>query len=102
MAARCRKTWLRCGYAQVSFDVPGRAGAVQIPSSALIFRAQGMQVALVGPGDRIRRQPITVGRDLGQTVEVTAGLGQTDRVVDNPPDPVSSGELVRVQQGNHA
>jgi len=89
-------------YAQVSFGVAGRAGAVQIPSSALVFRAQGAQVALVGPDDRIRLRKIVVGRDLGQTVEVASGLSATDRVVDNPPDSVSDGELVRIQQGNHA
>ena len=90
------------GYAQIRFDVPGRIGAVQIPSSALVFRAQGTQVAMVGPGDRVRLQSISVGRDLGQTVEVAAGLRPGDRVVDNPPDSISNGELVRVQQGRHA
>jgi RND family efflux transporter MFP subunit len=90
------------GYAQVSFDVPGRADAVQIPASSLIFRAQGTQVALVGPGDHIQLKPVSIARDLGQTVEVTAGLKAGDHVVDNPPDSISNGELVRVQQGRHA
>lgn len=90
------------GYAQVSFDVPGQGGAVQVPASAIVFRAAGTQVALVGPDDRIRLQPIRIGRDLGQTVEVSTGLKPGDRVVDNPPDSITNGELVRVQQGGHA
>jgi len=89
------------GYAQISFGVPGQAGAVQIPSSALIFRAQGAQVAIVGPGDRIQLRRIIVGRDLGPTVEVTSGLTATDHVVDSPPDSIADGELVRVQQGKN-
>ncbi|WP_242098416.1 efflux RND transporter periplasmic adaptor subunit [Sphingomonas sp. CROZ-RG-20F-R02-07] len=85
------------GYAQVSFDVPGGTG-VQIPSSALVFRAAGTQVATVGPDGRVRLRPILLGRDLGQTVEVASGLSASDRVVDNPPDSIAEGELVRVQR----
>ena len=89
------------GYAQVRFDVPGQAGTVQIPSSALVFRAKGTQVALLGPGDRVQMQPITLGRDLGGTVEVVAGLGPNAKIVDNPPDSISQGELVRVGDSDH-
>ncbi len=87
------------GYAQVRFDVPGEAGTVQIPSSALIFRAQGPQVALIGPGDHVRMQSVTLGRDLGGTVEVTSGLPRDARIVDNPPDALAQGDLVRVGAG---
>ena len=78
------------------FDTHGQAGTVQLPSSALVFRAQGTQVATVGPGDRIRMLPVTIGRDLGPAVEVTSGLSAGQRVVDNPPDSITQGELVRV------
>ena len=84
------------GYAQVRFDVPGQAGTVQIPSSALVFRSKGTQVALVDPTGHIRMQAITLGRDLGGTVEVTSGLARGARIVDNPPDSIAQGELVRV------
>jgi RND family efflux transporter MFP subunit len=84
------------GYAEVKFAVPGRAGTVQIPSSALVFRAQGTQVAMVGPGNRIHMQKIVIGHDLGGTVEVTSGLSGTAKIVDNPPDSLAQGELVRV------
>jgi RND family efflux transporter MFP subunit len=90
------------GYAQVRFDVPGQAGTVRIPSSALIFRAQGTQVALIGPDDHIQMRAVTLGRDLGGTVEVTAGLGANTKIIDNPPDSLAQGELVRVGDGNHA
>lgn len=89
------------GYAQVSFDVPGGAGMVTVPSSTLVFRAQGTQVALVDPTGHVRLRAVTLGRDLGQTVEVVAGLRPGDRVVDNPPDSIADGELVRVQQARH-
>jgi len=88
------------GYAQVSFDVPGQAGTVQIPSSALIFRAAGTQVAMVDADRRIVLRKVAIGRDLGQTVEVLSGLSPRDRIVDNPPDSLANGELVRVQAGS--
>ena len=88
------------GYAQVKFAVPGQAGTVTIPSSTLIFRAAGTQVAMVGPGDHVIMQSITVGRDMGSTVEVTAGLRPDARIVDSPPDSIAAGEAVRIA-GTH-
>ncbi len=88
-------------YAQVRFDVPNAGGAVQIPSSALIFRAQGTQVALVGPGARVRLQSVKLGRDLGAAVEVRSGLGAGAKIVDNPPDSLADGELVRIGSAHH-
>lgn len=84
------------GYANVVFDLPGQAGTVTIPSSTLIFRAEGTQVATVGPGGHVHLLPVSVGRDLGGKVEITNGLGVGTRIVDNPPDSISEGELVRV------
>ena len=84
------------GYAQVHFSVAGQTGALQVPSSTLIFRAAGTQVATVGPGDRIHLIKVTVGRDLGGTVEIAAGLQADMHIVDNPPDSLAEGEHVQV------
>ncbi len=84
------------GYAQVKFSVPGQPGTVTIPSSSLVFRAAGTQVAMVDANAHIHMQPVTLGRDLGGAVEVVTGLGRKAKIVDNPPDSISQGELVRV------
>ncbi len=84
------------GYAQVSLDVPAQPGAIRLASSALIFRDQGTQVATIDGDGRAHLQAITVGRDLGQTVEVTSGLAPHQQVVDNPPDSLADGEKVSV------
>ncbi|CAN5248437.1 efflux RND transporter periplasmic adaptor subunit [soil metagenome] len=84
------------GYAQVAFSVKGQAGTVQIPSSALLFRSQGTQVAMVDAGAHVRLQKVTVGRDLGGTVEITSGLKPSDKVIDSPPDSLTQGELIRI------
>lgn len=87
------------GFAQVSFGVHGQGKTVQIPSSTLLFRAQGTQVATVDASHHVHLRPVTIGRDLGQTIEIQSGLSATDTVVDNPPDSIAEGELVRVAGG---
>ncbi len=83
-------------YAQVTFDLPRAAGTVQAPASALMFRHSGMVAAVVGPDDHVILKPVTLGRDFGQTVEITSGLNPGDALIDNPPDSLRQGDLVRV------
>jgi multidrug efflux system membrane fusion protein len=83
-------------YAQVRFDLPADNGAIRLPASALMFRDAGMSVAVLGPGGRVVMKPISIGRDFGATVEVAYGLAPSDRVIDNPPDSLRAGDLVRV------
>jgi RND family efflux transporter MFP subunit len=87
------------GYAQVRFVMTGHAGTVQIPSTSLIFRSAGTQVATVAPNGRIRLIPVTVGRDLGSTVEISGGLHGGERIVDSPPDSIAEDQLVRLDGG---
>ena len=83
-------------YAEVHFELPGNPNVVRIPSSALIFREDGLQVAVVGRNDRVQLRRVTLSRDLGTDVEVLSGLSATDRVIESPPDSLVSGDLVRV------
>lgn len=83
-------------YAQVKFDLPADANAIRAPASALMFRDSGMSVAVLGPDDRVEIKPVAIGRDLGATVEIASGLTREDRVIDNPPDSLRAGDLVRV------
>ena len=89
-------------YAQVHFVLPNKPGTVVLPSSALTFRDGGLLVATVNAQNRVVMKKITVGRDLGQTVEVSSGLSRDDRVVDNPPDSLRSGDLVRMDMAKPA
>jgi len=83
-------------YAEVHFDLPSNPDMVQIPTSALLFRAEGLQVAVIGPDNRIELRKLTLGRNLGAQVEVVAGLTPSDRIVDGPPDSLAAGDQVRV------
>lgn len=84
------------GFARVRFDIPSAAGALSIPASALIFDKNGLQVATLGTGDKVVLKPVTLSRDMGATVELSAGITPTDKVIENPPDGVANGDTVRV------
>jgi multidrug efflux system membrane fusion protein len=83
-------------YAQVKFDLPSDGDAIRAPASALMFRDSGMQVAVLGPNDRVMIKSITINRDLGQTVEIASGVSRNDRVIDNPPDSLRAGDRVKI------
>ena len=83
-------------YARVSFAIPKGDGGLTLPSSALMFRKNGLQVATVGADNHIVMKPIQVGEDLGQRVRIASGVTPADRVVDNPPDSLNQGDLVRI------
>jgi len=83
-------------YTQVDFQLPGNPDVVRIPTSALMFREHGLQVATIGPDDKIALKPITLGRNLGTEVEVLKGLAVSDRVVNSPPDSLAEGDIVRI------
>jgi len=83
-------------YARVDFELPSNPDVVRVPTSALIFREQGMEVAVVGPGDKIELKPVTLGRNLGTEVEVIKGLTVVDRVVNSPPDSLAAGDAVHI------
>jgi RND family efflux transporter MFP subunit len=83
-------------YAQVRFSLPGQAGTVRVPASTLIFRRNGLQVAVLERDDRVKLQTVTVARDFGGQVELSGGVQPSDRVIDNPPDSLEDGDVVRV------
>jgi membrane fusion protein (multidrug efflux system) len=68
-----------------------------LPSNTLLFRAQGLQVATVGPDGAVELRSVEVGRDFGQTVEIQGGVTAADHVIINPTDSLVNGIKVRVQ-----
>ncbi|MBS0337653.1 MAG: efflux RND transporter periplasmic adaptor subunit [Proteobacteria bacterium] len=82
-------------YVQVSLPLQS-SKALVIPSSTLMFRGQGILVALVDGEGRIRLRPVKVGRNYGETVEVLDGVSAADRLVMNPSDSLGEGDQVTV------
>ena len=76
--------------------VAAAPNGLTLSDNALIFRAQGMQVAVVGAQGRVSLHSVKLGRDFGNTVEVLDGLKIGDRVINNPPDSIADGMTVQV------
>jgi RND family efflux transporter MFP subunit len=83
-------------YAEIHIKIPGNATTLRIPTSALVFREHGLEVAVIGPDDKVVLKPVQVARDFGTEIEVTSGLSPSDRVIDSPPDSLSAGDVVSV------
>ncbi len=83
-------------YASIHLQTGGQANVFSVPASALIFNARGLFIATVGGDSRVLLKPVAVARDLGPVVELATGLAADDRIVENPPDGVSTGDPVRV------
>lgn len=83
-------------FADITFHVPSDAGVLEIPATALVFGRHGMEVALVDADHRVQLKPVELGRNLGGDVEITRGVTLADRLVDNAPESMSSGDTVKI------
>src|SRR2546422_3985349 len=86
-------------YVFVHFKLPQTVRSVVVPSNTLLFRSEGLRVALVRDG-HVQLTPVKIGRDYGTTVEVISGLQASDAVVLDPADSLVSGAPVRI--GSHS
>ena len=83
-------------YVSIHLQLASAAHALSVPSSALIFNAQGLSIAAVDSRNRVQIKPVSIERDLGAIVELGSGVESGDRVIENPPDGISNGAVVRV------
>ncbi len=90
-------TLLPGAYVNVSLPLAG-AGALSVPANSLLFRGEGTRVAVVDPQGKVKLHAVTLGRNNGDTVEVTDGIVAADRLVLNPPDSLTDGDVVTLQQ----
>ncbi len=84
------------GYAQVHFHLPIAEGKPRLPVSALIFRADGLQVARIDEQSKAHLVKVQMGRDFGKEVEIASGINAGDRIIASPPDSLSDGDTVQV------
>ncbi|WP_158815713.1 efflux RND transporter periplasmic adaptor subunit [Methylocapsa sp. S129] len=83
-------------FADVDFHIPSDANTLRIPTTALVFGAHGMRVAAVDANDKVALRPVTLGRNLGNNVEIESGLSLSDRLIDNPTESTQTGDVVQI------
>jgi RND family efflux transporter MFP subunit len=84
-------------YVQVAFNLRPTS-FVQVPASALLFRAGGPQVAIMDGDGKVNFQDVTIGRDNGNFVEIASGLAEGDMVALNISNQIANGDRVKVRE----
>jgi RND family efflux transporter MFP subunit len=82
-------------YAEVHFKVPGVVSTYILPVETLLFRKEGLRIAVVN-NDKAELVAVTPGRDFGNTIEIISGLKGNESVITSPPDSIVSGEKVQI------
>ena len=67
-----------------------------LPDNTLIFRDESLQVAVVNANSMVQLRDIKIGRDFGIQSEVLSGVTESDKVIVNPSDSLTTGTTVRV------
>ncbi len=83
-------------YLTVRFTVTQAEPVMLVPASVLDIRREGPRVAVVGPDGKVAFKPVSLGRDMGVTVEVASGLKGDEQLVINPTTDLQAGEQVEV------
>jgi RND family efflux transporter MFP subunit len=84
-------------YAEVHFKVPGQVSTYILPVDTLLFRKEGLRVAVVKDG-KAELVAVTPGRDFGDSIEIVSGLQGNESVIMSPPDSIVTGETVQIAQ----
>jgi RND family efflux transporter MFP subunit len=84
-------------YAFVHLKVPVPSGAVTVPTNTLLFRSEGLSVAVVRNG-QAKLVPVTIGHDYGNTVEVMSSVTADEAVIIDPSDSILDGSPVQVAE----
>jgi RND family efflux transporter MFP subunit len=90
---------LRAGmFARGYFDI-GEESALTLPQTAVLLRDGFSYVLRIGPESKVIETKVTVGRRVGNRIEITSGLDASERVVESGGSFIGDGDLVRVVEG---
>ena len=87
-------------FGQVHFATGTSVPRITIPVNAMLFRAEGPQVAVVDKDGKVHLRPISIGRDFGATLEILGGLEMSDQIIINPSDSLEEGQKVHVAKAS--
>src|SRR5712664_4246955 len=82
-------------YAEVHLKVPGHSSTYILPVDTLLFRKEGLNVAVFENG-KAKLVPVMPGHDFGTSIEIVSGLQGNESVITSPPDSIVTGETVKI------
>ena len=81
-------------FVYVAFKIGPSGIHLRVPATAVIADAKGTRVAIVGPGNKLHFQPVVLGRDFGNVIDIQAGLKGDERIVAQPTVSLQDGQVV--------
>jgi RND family efflux transporter MFP subunit len=83
-------------YALIALQASDNTGILTIPSNALLFRMEGTAVGVVDANGQVEIRKVTTNLNLGDKLEISQGLSETDQVIVNPSDSLATGMTVEI------
>src|SRR6266403_814047 len=83
-------------YATVRVPQVALGKLVTLPDNTLIFRGKNLQVGVVDAKGVVQLRDVKVGRDFGVQSEILSGVTESDKVIVNPSDSLTTGTVVRI------
>jgi len=83
-------------YALITLQVNDNTGILTIPSNALLFRSEGTTVGVVDADSKVEIRKVAINLNLGDKLEISQGLSETDQVILNPSDSLANGMTVKI------
>ena len=83
-------------YAEISLRLNGDRGLITIPSNAWLFQKEGATVGVVHPDGKVEIRKVTIHLNLGDKLEISQGLSESDQVIVNPSYGLANGTKVNV------
>src|SRR5213594_3901108 len=83
-------------YATVRVPEVALGKVVTLPDNTLIFRGKDQQVGVVDAKGVVQLRDVKIGRDFGVQSEILSGVTESDKVIVNPSDSLTTGTSVRL------
>jgi multidrug efflux pump subunit AcrA (membrane-fusion protein) len=85
-------------YATVRLPESALGKLLILPDNTLIFRGKNLQVGVVDAKGVVELRDVKIGRDFGIQSEILSGVTESDKVIVNPSDSLSTGTTVHVAE----
>ncbi len=83
-------------YVQVTLQLQTDNGSVMIPPQTLLFQSGAPAVGVVHPDGKVEIRKLSIIRDLGNRLEISKGLSQSDQIIVDPSSDLVTGTVVTI------
>jgi hypothetical protein len=67
-----------------------------IPPRTLLFQAGAPAVGVVHADGKVEIRKVSISRDLGDRLEISKGLSESDQIIVNPSSGLATGTVVKI------